>query len=110
MDEELEHFEDIKEDGDNEPSAKFDRQLNDVKFVDAETGSSSSEDVVDDACGSSSDDEAPGEEDEFLLKNVQESGELSQDHSDDKHQSTFDSRISMLPGGYNPRHREPSYR
>lgn len=104
MDEELEHFEDIKEDGDNEPSA------NDVKFVDAEAGSSSSEDVVDDASGSSSDDEAPGEEDEFLLKNVQESGELSHDHSDDKHQSTFDSRISMLPGGYNPRHREPSYR
>lgn len=106
VDEELEHFEDVKEESDND-SAKTNKQLNDIKSQIAEAESSSSED---DAPGSSSDDEAPEVEDEFLLKNVQEDGELSRDLSDNKHHSTVNSSVSVLPGGYNPRHREPSYR
>ncbi|KAK4778070.1 hypothetical protein SAY87_018257 [Trapa incisa] len=108
MDEELEHFEDIKDDSDNEPSAKTDKTSNDVRSEDAEEGGSSSEEeAVHD--GSSSDDEAPEEDDGFVLNNVQESGELSENHSDGKHQSAIDGSLSVLPGGYNPRHREPSY-
>ncbi|PKI43812.1 hypothetical protein CRG98_035823 [Punica granatum] len=108
VDEELEHFEDIKEDSDNEAGVESNKQ-NDVKSHDAEGESSSSEDeVLDDAPASSSDDEAAEEGDEFLLKDVQENGKGG-GHDNNKNQISLDSSRSMLPGGYNPRHREPSY-
>ncbi|XP_031395293.1 uncharacterized protein LOC116206644 [Punica granatum] len=82
-----------------------------LKSHDAEGESSSSEDeVLDDAPASSIDDDAAKDGDEFLLQDVKEKMVRVGAHDNNKNQTTEDSSRSMLPGGYNPRHREPSYR
>nr|KYP54387.1 CCAAT/enhancer-binding protein zeta [Cajanus cajan] len=89
VDEELEHFEDVIE-TDNAPSTVSNKQNNDVEVVhngeDANANTSSSE-SEDDLPASSEDD----------------------DDSDDGHQSQLSAKKSTLPGGYDPRLREPSY-
>lgn len=100
-DEEDEHFEDIEE-NENEPKSAPIEQENDTRPVE---NVSSEED--DDAPVSSSDDEVSDEADEFLIgedpKNVKKSKVVSGSNGKQ-------SQVSCkLPGGYNPRHREPSF-
>lgn len=91
-DEELEHFEDIVEDSDIQANKAADRP-------------GSSDDSSEDEAGSpapSSDDESSDKGDDDLLgfgglSNLQE------------FQQRVQNANSTLPGGYDPRHREPTY-
>lgn len=110
VDEELEHFEDIVEEADNKEINDSREENNSGSIIDdsvKDGDSSEEEDGL--PVSSSSDDELSDEAAELLIKNVSPSTrgvELSKNKID---QSGVNSTDSLLPGGYNPRHREPSY-
>lgn len=117
VDEELEHFEDVIE-TENEPST-VSNENDDIGVVqngvnaNADTSSSESED---DLPASSEDDDSDNDASDdagFLLaKNETDhrKSNKSKSVSDNTgHQSELSSQKSSLPGGYDPRHREPSY-
>ena len=133
IDDEFEHFEDVVEETDDEPNAtsKKEEQQNaaskkeeqpnatskkeehDVGLVhssDAADSDSASSEDEDDSPASDSEDDVSDEGDELLLRNdlkdIEESKILS-GHNDQQPQVS--SKASLLPGGYNLRHREPSY-
>lgn len=118
VDEELEHFEDVIE-TDNEPSTVSTKQNDDIGVVqngeDGNSDSSSSE-SEDDLPASSedddSDDDASEDADFLLAKNEKEHKKPKKSKSvSDKEgqQSQLSVKKSSLPGGYDPRHREPLY-
>ncbi|KAH1149412.1 hypothetical protein GLYMA_16G012100v4 [Glycine max] len=118
VDEELEHFEDVIE-TDNEPSTVSTKQNDDIGVVqngeDGNSDSSSSE-SEDDLPASSEDDDLDddaSEDADFLLaKNEKEHKKPKKSKSvSDKEgqQSQLSVKKSSLPGGYDPRHREPLY-
>ncbi|KAH1240611.1 CCAAT/enhancer-binding protein zeta [Glycine max] len=116
VDEELEHFEDVIE-TDNEPNSLSNNQNNDIGVVqngeDANSDTSSSE-SEDDLPASSedddSDDDASEDADFLLAKNEKEHEKQKKSKSvSDKGQQSQLSPKSSLPGGYDPRHREPLY-
>lgn len=112
-DEDLEHFEDIVEETDDQTSTKLDQPNNDTESVpvgdsnSVEDDSSQEEGV---STSSDSESDVSDEADDLLvgdaLKDVEETKPVP-DQSRGKPQAS-DVR-SSLPGGYNPRHREPSY-
>ncbi|OMO70572.1 CCAAT-binding factor [Corchorus capsularis] len=111
VDEDLEHFEDIVEDNNTEPSSASKKEDNnaDIHGVeDANFDGDSSED--DDAVPPHSDDDASDDADEFVIREVPNDLQKPRTVSD---QNAFKPQVSstqsFLPGGYNPRHREPSY-
>lgn len=114
VDEDLEHFEDIMEETDNEPSTtpkkeeiKVDLVENGDK-IDSESDSAEDEDE-DDSPASSSEDDVSDEE-ELLMGDSSKELQESQPQSDHNgNQPQINSSGSSLPGGYDPRHREPSY-
>lgn len=117
VDDDLEHFEDIVEETDNEPSTASKKTENKNNFVDsfdsAKPDIDSSQDVDDSPDVSpspSSDDELSDEAEELIVeygsKGVSESKKMP---NHDSHQQKCPIMKSLLPGGYNPRHREPSY-
>lgn len=122
IDEELEHFEDVIEETDNEPRAVSNKQddIGPVQNSDNENSDGSSSEGEDDPPASSEDDNSDGaseDEDFFLAKNKPSLGK-SKSASDNKSKSVPDNEVwqsqvsakkSFLPGGYDPRHREPSY-
>ncbi|ESQ27942.1 hypothetical protein EUTSA_v10018056mg [Eutrema salsugineum] len=118
--EDVEHFEDVKEEDDIDPNKEAEKEGNDVEVDhDGDGGKLTSRD--DDA---SSDDEealavrqsdeeddyASDDEEELFIKEtpheLEETMEVSND-SERRNQPPLKS--SCLPGGYDPRHREPSY-
>ncbi|KAK7389691.1 hypothetical protein VNO78_24949 [Psophocarpus tetragonolobus] len=117
VDDELEHFEDVIE-ADNDPSTESIKQDNDVGLLlnreDPNSDTSSSESEDDHPAASSEDDDASEDEDAgFLLAKNETDLKKSK-----KSKSVFDNEVqksqlstekSSLPGGYDPRHREPSY-
>lgn len=112
-DEELEHFEDIVEETDNEPISVTDKQEDDARSVQksgiANSDKDSSEDE-DDSTASYSEDEVSDEADELLLMDDSNATEKSKTVSGcNRQQPQASSGRSWLPGGYNPRHREPSF-
>lgn len=112
-DEEDEHFEDIVEETDDRTTSASDKQENDAGPVEnsgaAVSDSDSSEDEEETPV-SASEDEVSDEADEFLIrddaKDVQKS--TTRSGSGGK-QSQVSSKRPSLPGGYDLRHREPSY-
>ncbi|CAL9240419.1 unnamed protein product [Arabidopsis halleri] len=115
--EDVEHFEDVIEGDDIDPNKKAENDENDVE-VDHDGGEKTSRDG-----DSSSDDEEAlavrqsDEEDDYasddseeLIRNetpqLQETMEVSNDM---EKRSQPPVKSSSLPGGYDPRHREPSY-
>ncbi|KAF9689828.1 hypothetical protein SADUNF_Sadunf01G0133100 [Salix dunnii] len=112
VDEDLEHFEDIVEETDNELSTTPKKQEIGVDLVgnsgkiDSESDSAEDED---DSPASSSEDDV-SDEDELLMKDSSKEPQESQPKSDHNgNQPQINSSGSSLPGGYDPRHREPSY-
>lgn len=113
IDEELEHFEDVVEETNNELSTTSKKEENDGRLVHssdaAESDNESSEDE-DESPPSNSEDDVSDEAEELLMRNdskdLGESMTVS-DHNEQQPQAS--SKKSMLPGGYNPQHREPSY-
>ena len=123
IDEELEHFEDVIEETDNGPSTVSEKQVDDIGLVqngdDANPDSDSSEGEDDLPASSEDDDSDDASEDaDFLLAKNESSLKKSKSASNNKSKSVSDNegqqsqvsaKKSLLPGGYDPRHREPSY-
>lgn len=112
VDEEIEHFQDIVEETDNEPSVASWKKGNNDKTVnsinDANSDDESSEDEDDHPVTDSGED-VSDESGEFVITDHTKDIHKSETHSaPDTHQSCV-SKKSSLPGGYDPRHREPSY-
>ncbi|XP_027907299.1 CCAAT/enhancer-binding protein zeta [Vigna unguiculata] len=121
LDEELEHFEDVIE-PDNEPSSVSSKQKDDVAVAkngedpNADASSSESED---DLPAASEDDDSDDDDDDgsgdagFLLakdETVHKESKKSKSVSNsESQQSQLSAEKSSLRGGYDPRHREPSY-
>ncbi|KAH9665410.1 CBF domain-containing protein [Citrus sinensis] len=110
VDEDLEHFEDVVEETDNEPSDASKIEENDVKLVkrtdDAKSDSESSED--EDIPTSDSEEDVSDQPEELIIRDNPKDLQKSKAPSHHVPQPPTSSK-SSLPGGYNPRHREPSY-
>lgn len=110
--EDVEHFEDIEEETVNEKTTKSTEADNASKIVsfgdrtNTEGDSSGEEDV---SLASDSETDVSDEED-FLVAGGLEDAKETKEIPDltKQHPQVSDGR-SSLPGGYNPRHREPSY-
>lgn len=108
-DEDLEHFEDITENDDNQGILAPDKSDNKDRVTDASNGSDNDTDSSLDEGGSAT----SGSEEDSL----NEADDLLGDGGLDKleeFKSTSDLELHnlqgpTLPGGYNPRHREPAY-
>lgn len=116
VDEEDEHFEDIIEENDEKKPKPAEKQAGPVENGRASTISAEEDSEEDDDIPASlSDDEssdAEDDDDDFVVRgdseNATESGKLSgPDHGNN--QSVKSLKRCELPGGYEPRHREPSY-
>lgn len=113
-DEELEHFEDIVDETENEPNSIIGKQEDEARSVEKDgvtnSDNHSSEDDDDDSPAFYSEDEVSDEAGEFLLKDDSKNTEKSKTSSSCNGQQPQASLgRSWLPGGYNPRHREPSF-
>lgn len=116
VDEELEHFEDVIEETDNEPGTVLNKQIDNSKPVqngeDAGHDASSSESEDDLPAASSEDDDSDddaSEDADFLLAKTEVNHKKSKSVSDNEGQQLAKPKKSFLPGGYDPRHREPSF-
>lgn len=113
VDEDFEHFEDIVEESQNAVDITPSKQEDTFKFVHVtndDIGVSPSESEDDVHPPASSDEKGDGSEDNLIgangLTNVGKS-EAVLGH--DGGQAQLLNKSSLLPGGYNPQHREPSY-
>lgn len=115
VDDELEHFEDVIEETDNEPSTVSNKQNDDIAIVqsgeDAKPDAGSSESEDDHPASSEDDDSDDAFEDaDFVLANGEMNHKKSKTVSDNEGlQSQVSTKKSLLPGGYDPRYREPAY-
>ncbi|KAI4353552.1 hypothetical protein L6164_002492 [Bauhinia variegata] len=115
VDDELEHFEDVKEEADNEPSTAAKKQVDNnglIQNADGANSDNDSSEVEVDLQASSEDDDSDdaSEDGEFLLARNEKNFEKPKSVSDNEdRQSQLSSKKNFLPGGYDPRHREPSY-
>lgn len=115
IDEELEHFEDVIDETEEEARTISNKQVVDIGLVQngghvkSDSGSSESEE---DLSATSEDDESDdaSEDAEFLFAKNRTDIKKSKLVSDiEGQQSQEPSKKPFLPGGYDPRHREPSY-
>lgn len=112
-DDDLEHFEDIAEETDTEPNTTLMKEETAVWVKNNNDNFQSDSDSSRDIDGSldatsSSDDDSSEEAVDLIggddLNNLQESRTMP---SQGRHQAVGSVTPSLLPGGYNPRHREP---
>ncbi|KAI9119728.1 hypothetical protein K1719_009117 [Acacia pycnantha] len=120
IDEELEHFEDVREETDAEPGTAKNKQDNvgpvqngddlNSENESSDKEDSEKEDDLPKSSDSEDDSDDASEDADFMLAKNEKVPENSKYASDDEdHQSQSSSNKSLLPGGYNPRHREPSF-
>ncbi|KAK6911814.1 CCAAT-binding factor [Dillenia turbinata] len=110
IDEEIEHFEDILEDTEDQakPEAEKPEDLVEVDHH-SDNGDDDESDSEEDGSESSDTEDGASDREDFLMgeatKDIEESTPLSLDNSSQPVSPTSKS----TPGGYNPRHREPAY-
>ncbi|KAF5466318.1 hypothetical protein F2P56_016257 [Juglans regia] len=113
IDEELEHFEDVVEETAKEPSTAAKEEENDgglVHSTDATNSDGESSEDEDESPAFNSEDDVSDEAEEFLMRNDSKDIEESKTVSPlNAQRPQVSSKKSLLPGGYDPRHREPSY-
>ncbi|XP_041015065.1 uncharacterized protein C4F10.09c [Juglans microcarpa x Juglans regia] len=113
IDEELEHFEDVIEETAEEPSTAAKEEENDgglVHSTDATNSDGESSEDEDESPAFNSEDDVSDEAEEFLMRNDSKDIEESKTVSPlNAQRPQVSSKKSLLPGGYDPRHREPSY-
>jgi ribosome biogenesis protein MAK21 len=129
LDDELEHFEDVIEEtdkepvtvSDKEPATVSDKPSEDIVLVQngevANSDKDSSDGEDDDQPASSEDDDDDLddalEDEDFSLakskKNHKKSKKLNSETDNEGQKSQESIKKPLLPGGYDPRHREPSY-
>lgn len=113
VDEDLEHFEDIVEETDTEPSLASKKEENDTGIHVDEAADSDSDSSEDEGVLPSpySDDDASDDAGELFTRDSSKDLHKTKTISDQNAQKPqVSSAQSFLPGRYNPRHREPSYR
>ncbi|XP_073272083.1 protein SLOW WALKER 2 [Primulina huaijiensis] len=112
-DEDLEHFEDVREDDDNRVNSKLDKTDNKDSVVQTNNECNGDSDASldeDDSVASSSEYDSLNESDDLLGKGGLEKVEnfnLTSGNGAHKVHGLNDG--PALPSGYNPRHREPNY-
>uniref|UniRef100_A0A1S3CH26 CCAAT-binding factor domain-containing protein n=1 Tax=Cucumis melo TaxID=3656 RepID=A0A1S3CH26_CUCME len=116
IDDELEHFEDVvEEENMNKTSTELREHKDDVERGGSSDGASSgdddSPDEDDDSPVSHSEDESSDDDGELLMRyDSKDTDEPAIKKSvENEQQSLTPCKGLSLPGGYNPRHREPSY-
>ncbi|AES94857.2 putative CCAAT-binding factor [Medicago truncatula] len=117
IDDELEHFEDVVEETDEKPVAVSNKPSDDILPVqngDTANSDTDSSEGEDDQLASSEDDDDDLddalEDGNFSLAKSKMKHKKSKSESDDEDKKTQEStKKPVLPGGYDPRHREPSY-
>lgn len=113
VDEDLEHFEDIVEESNTEPSCVSKKEENNADIHGGESANSDGDSSEDEDVfpSSYSDDDASDDADELFIRespnNLQKPKKVSDQNA---LKPQVSSTQSFLPGGYNPRHRDPSYR
>ncbi|KAI9160002.1 hypothetical protein LWI28_004150 [Acer negundo] len=112
-DDDLEHFEDIVEETENEPSTapkkeenNDDKTVNTIKDGNSDGDSSEDEDVTP---PSDSEEDVSDESEELFIEDKSKDIKKSETPPDRNGQQAHVSSKPSLPGGYDPRHREPSY-
>lgn len=107
IDDDLEHFEDIVEETDNEPSATPIKEDNNV----VKSGNSDSESSEDEQVSPPSDSEADDSDhsEELFVKEAAKNDKKVESLPNHNKPITDVSSKPYLPGGYDPRHREPSF-
>lgn len=108
LDDDIEHFEDVVEESENKPITKENEPSNVVES--ASDGDSSKDEGVPQNSGSESD--VSAEEDELLISGGVKDTKIVKampDHQIKLQSEASTPKKSTLPGGYDPRHREPSY-
>lgn len=110
-DDEFEHFEDIVEDDDSDPKSVPDkRENNSIQSEAVSKSDSDSSEEDDETPASSDDDDVSDEGEEFLVSsNPKVLEKLETVSGSSEQQPKVSSKKSWLPGGYDPRHREPSH-
>lgn len=112
LDEDLEHFEDIEEETDNKSSTASENSKCDGGWV------CNSNIVNSNRYSSLNEDESPAYYSEDVLEEAEDLlvrdgskklQEFKTKSGFDGHKSKVSTLRSFLPGGYNPRHREPSF-
>ncbi|XP_058108729.1 protein SLOW WALKER 2 [Magnolia sinica] len=120
VDDDFEHFEDIIEGSqivaDSMPSGKLENSVDHVGMANGSNGVQTNSDASDseeeeDLPVSSSEEDNSSEGEGNLLQgdDLNDVGKLETVSDHEKQQSELPNKGSSLPGGYNPRHREPLY-
>ncbi|XVF86961.1 hypothetical protein PTKIN_Ptkin18bG0082500 [Pterospermum kingtungense] len=112
VDEDLEHFEDIVEETNTEPSSESKKEENSAVIPGDEAAKSDSDSSEDEGVlpSSYSDDDASDDAEELFISDSSKDLHKTKILSDQNVvKPEVSSTQSFLPGGYNPRHREPSY-
>lgn len=116
--EDVEHFEDVKEEDEIDANIEAEKEGNDVEAdhdgekITSKDGDSSSDDEEALAVNESDeeDDYASDDGDELFIKETPNKlKEVVEVSNDSEKRSQPPLKSSCLPGGYDPRHREPSY-
>lgn len=108
LDDDIEHFEDVVEESENKPITKENEPSNVVES--ASDGDSSKDEGV--PQNSSSESDVSAEEGELLISGGVKDTKIVKampDHQIKLQSEASTPKKSTLPGGYDPRHREPSY-
>ncbi|CAK8542415.1 unnamed protein product [Lathyrus sativus] len=130
-DDELEHFEDVIEETDKEPVTVSDKKIDEpvtisdkksdeivpvqngeVVHSDSDSSGSDDDDDDDQPASSEEDDDFDDalEDEDFSLAKSKKNHNKSKSESDNEGQKLQEpTKKPLLPGGYDPRHREPSY-
>ncbi|KAJ8756145.1 hypothetical protein K2173_024692 [Erythroxylum novogranatense] len=115
IDEDIEHFEDVVEEADHELDGVSNKVEstpevveNDTKAI-KECDSSEDEEDEENPTDSSSEDDSSNEADKLFVENDSKDYQESQPLPRFGRSQPQPSESSSLPGGYDPRHREPSY-
>ncbi|XP_052181696.1 protein SLOW WALKER 2 isoform X1 [Diospyros lotus] len=113
VDEDLEHFEDIVEETEDQTTTKFNKPNNATENVPIDDSNSVDSDSSQDegvSISSDSKSDVSDEEDDLLVGEALQDVEEAKPMPDQSRKETQVSDVrSSLPGGYDPRHREPSY-
>ncbi|XWS20015.1 hypothetical protein CRYUN_Cryun31cG0065300 [Craigia yunnanensis] len=112
VDEDLEHFEDIVEETDTEPNLASKQEENNAGIHGGEAANSDSDSSEDEGVlpSSYSDDDASDDAEELFIRESSKDLHKTKTISDrNALKPQVSPTQSFLPGGYNPRHREPSY-
>ncbi|XVF27125.1 hypothetical protein REPUB_Repub14bG0079700 [Reevesia pubescens] len=112
VDEDLEHFEDIVEETDADSSLASKKEENNAVSHGGEAANNSDSDSSEDEGvlqSSYSDDDASDDAEEFFIRENPKDHKTKTISDQNALKPQVSSTQSFLPGGYNPRHREPSY-